>query len=763
MKKTLLFILLFLTAWSHFGFAEDAAYLEAQRQQRRADPKDIYIAVYGSPSGGNACTSGHLLGLIDATYNDDFQLVRDSGIPYDIHLYGLPGRDVQAVNRDISTLEASPNSGANKAKYMQRLRGEIFDILRGDKASLCAEILKGGYSRDDAAAKNLGPATGKLWGMLDSASGSDSLGGLRLRIQNSEVEIIQLHACCNASRECTGVLPISENCPAGSGSLGPVTNRAMCATSPIPDIPEQEPEEDAGGCCLNGKCYNISAENCGMRNGVYLPEGEPCSAESCRKRTGACVTRTDCLSWRTEEDCGMLFGRYLPGEPCFEQDEGNCVDDSGKCSQQPHSLCVHMGWTWLGDEPCPAKKGACCAGDGTCSLTTREACTGNFNEGAETCEAVTCAQPGACCTPDGCKIMQESECPAGRPFKPGVTSCDIDPCQGTCYMACPFNDERYCKLTDKKLCEGLKGSFDPNELECPLKGDALTLDEPFCESTDCDRVVGIWQRDYDGKLMSLNARKKAVLFDPEKNKFIYGEYDCDGDCEKYPPTSIVRVDWKKGKDETFKLMRDTPRGTEILCFAKDDSQCASKQVFPDEGLRKILTNKVRKESRLEYYPDYYWPVAEPYRSSCKFEYPPRVHMLVRLSGKGYVPAGPDDASEAWLLEGDLVTSFAVDKGTDPGAALKTFLKSFAKIDLDDPASFSRQCFPKSGSGTKTSTGLPDIYSELKIETIPNAFQSNGVFEDYYDLQRTEEKLKLKRGNHWKHDGSPVKSPYGFCE
>ncbi len=117
--------------------------------------------------------------------------------------------------------------------------------------------------------------------------------------------------------------------------------------------------------------------------------------------------------------------------------------------------------------------GACCHSDGTCSVTTLEACDGQWNGANTTCETVTCPQPGACCLGDGtCVVTQESAC-AGTFFGPGTT-CDQVDCTGAC---CQFDGT--CADVGQAQCVG------------QWRGLGTSCDDQICVAQG--QTIGYWK------------------------------------------------------------------------------------------------------------------------------------------------------------------------------------------------------------------------------------------------------------------------------
>ncbi|MCG8405783.1 MAG: M12 family metallo-peptidase [Phycisphaerales bacterium] len=101
---------------------------------------------------------------------------------------------------------------------------------------------------------------------------------------------------------------------------------------------------------------------------------------------------------------------------------GACCHGDGTCTVEAQANCNGPNDVYQGDDttcspnPCP-QPGACCATDGTCTLATEVGgsdCTtggGNYQGDDTTCTPNPCPQPGACCFDDGsCTFVFETDC-----------------------------------------------------------------------------------------------------------------------------------------------------------------------------------------------------------------------------------------------------------------------------------------------------------------------------------------------------------------
>ena len=158
--------------------------------------------------------------------------------------------------------------------------------------------------------------------------------------------------------------------------------------------------------------------------------------------------------------------------------------------------------------PGAATDGACCAPDGTCSITTPAACVApNLFRGlGTTCGAGTCV--GKCCQPDGfCAVVPSGNCVgAGFVFAGVGTVCGaVDECLGRCCMpdgSCLADGPQPCvanggtfggigvQCGDGSLCRGrccvgvVTCIPDSSPNSCAVAGGTLTLGANCQASTD---------------------------------------------------------------------------------------------------------------------------------------------------------------------------------------------------------------------------------------------------------------------------------------
>ncbi len=136
-----------------------------------------------------------------------------------------------------------------------------------------------------------------------------------------------------------------------------------------------------------------------------------------------------------ECDCACQFADIdCPGTT----PTGACCAANGSCSVTTSLACSNSGGTYRGNNVtcaqanCPSPMGACCSAAGVCTVVTSAVCTGQFGAyqgNATTCGPIDC--PGRCAA--GCEY-----CWVGTPFH---GSCDSGwRGDGSCDCGCQFPD-----------------------------------------------------------------------------------------------------------------------------------------------------------------------------------------------------------------------------------------------------------------------------------------------------------------------------------
>jgi hypothetical protein len=173
---------------------------------------------------------------------------------------------------------------------------------------------------------------------------------------------------------------------------------------------------------------------------------------------------------------------------------GACCATDGSCTVTTQANCVSPG-AWQGEGTnctpnlCPPPTGSCCAPDGSCAVTLQAACTGAWTMFG-VCVPNACPQPtGSCCAADGsCTVTLQAAC-TGAWTMFGV--CTPNPCvqpTGSCCTsagACTVTLESVCKATWTMF-----GECEPNP--CPLPHGRCCAADGSCTVTLQAACTGTW-------------------------------------------------------------------------------------------------------------------------------------------------------------------------------------------------------------------------------------------------------------------------------
>jgi hypothetical protein len=144
-----------------------------------------------------------------------------------------------------------------------------------------------------------------------------------------------------------------------------------------------------------------------------------------------------------------------------ENPTGACCAIDGTCTVTQEDTC---SGSWLvhgtcSPNPCLEPTGSCCATNGTCTVTLRAACTGSWTMFG-TCSPNRCVQPtGSCCVGDhGCSVVPRSLCRGG--YWAMFGTCSPNPCPGSTEGSCCAADGT-CHLRVKGDCLGHWTAHEP--------------------------------------------------------------------------------------------------------------------------------------------------------------------------------------------------------------------------------------------------------------------------------------------------------------
>ena len=195
---------------------------------------------------------------------------------------------------------------------------------------------------------------------------------------------------------------------------------------------------------------------------------------------------------------------------CAGTATGACCFGDGSCSILSAGACAGQGGTYQGDGTdcgsanCPQPTGACCFGDGSCSDLTAANCSaagGSYQGNGTDCGSANCPQPtGACCFGGSCQIETMADCNAlGGAYQGDGTDCSPNPCMAPT-GACCFGDGS-CQNLEAADCNAQGGSYqgdgtDCGGVSCPQPTGACCFGDGSCSEetvADCGALGGSYQ------------------------------------------------------------------------------------------------------------------------------------------------------------------------------------------------------------------------------------------------------------------------------
>jgi hypothetical protein len=197
----------------------------------------------------------------------------------------------------------------------------------------------------------------------------------------------------------------------------------------------------------------------------------------------------------------LLLGLAVLALPARAQSSGACCASDGTCTLTTQAMCGspsiwHLAWTTCTPNQCP-QPGACCnPTTSACTTILIAACTAPRSwNGASSCLPNPCPPAGACCTPAGtCTVNTLAACAEPNMWHGAGTKCDPDPCVGACCApagACTVNLVAAC--TDPSIWHGAGTDCDPNPCigACCTPFRACTISiQPACLSPDTWQGTG---------------------------------------------------------------------------------------------------------------------------------------------------------------------------------------------------------------------------------------------------------------------------------
>ncbi len=196
---------------------------------------------------------------------------------------------------------------------------------------------------------------------------------------------------------------------------------------------------------------------------------------------------------------------------------GACCFGDGSCSILTAADCAAQGGTYQGDgvscaaANCPQPIGACCFGDGSCAQLTASDCTaqgGTYQGDGVSCAAANCPQPpatGACCFGDGsCSILTAGDCASqGGAYQGDDVTCAAANCpQPPATGACCFPDGS-CDVFTEADCLSFGGTYAGDDVtcaaaNCPQPTGACCFGDGSCAvltASDCAAQGGTYEGD----------------------------------------------------------------------------------------------------------------------------------------------------------------------------------------------------------------------------------------------------------------------------
>lgn len=228
-------------------------------------------------------------------------------------------------------------------------------------------------------------------------------------------------ACCGTDGSCS-VIDSATSCPSGSSYLG---NGTTCAPNTCPQ---------PVACCNGTFCRFVVGTACSGPGESALAAGTTCApSNDC---AGACCNDIGGCLLTTPAACSNNFlgaGTVCTPNPC-PQPVACC--NGTTCRFVVSTACVNVGEGPLaaGTTCAPVNScgGACCAIDGTCSITSPTGCTagGTFQGRGTTCGPGACPPAGACCDGSTCLTRTSAACAAvaGARFLGSSITCAASTC-----------------------------------------------------------------------------------------------------------------------------------------------------------------------------------------------------------------------------------------------------------------------------------------------------------------------------------------------
>lgn len=259
------------------------------------------------------------------------------------------------------------------------------------------------------------------------------------------------------------------------------TQGQTCSPNPCPIPPQGTCCAPSTGACVFGFQVNCAAPGVWTFGGTCTPNQcpQPAMGRCCNTATGACsvTTQANCSvgPWSTGATCDA------PANPCPQPPMGTCCSPtSGACVNGPQATCTGSNVWTQGNTceavPCPTP-GACCYADGSCTLVLPQFCPGEHRGPGSICPTANCSQPsGACCSTTGsCSILTRTACVAAAgTYRGNDVACFPHPCQQNLNVCCAGAT---CTLTLQSGCVGRFRVWISTATQCNSQANTTT---PCC-------------------------------------------------------------------------------------------------------------------------------------------------------------------------------------------------------------------------------------------------------------------------------------------
>lgn len=232
-----------------------------------------------------------------------------------------------------------------------------------------------------------------------------------------------------------------------------------------------------GKCCTAaGGCVVTTEPDCVYGYSGRWLAGQTCATACSPSEVGACCILGSCIAPITGDICVRYDGTWIAGGTCADCSfVGSCCfgifNSFCRLVDDPKDCLVEKGEVYRPGVPCSLDQvcfatGACCTANG-CFVIDEERCVSDPYFGTFLGVGVTCFQTpceGSCCINGCCRDrLTESDCTSlGGTFGGGGTTCATGACGvNATFGACCFGafGNRQCIVVSPSQCTGLGGNF----------------------------------------------------------------------------------------------------------------------------------------------------------------------------------------------------------------------------------------------------------------------------------------------------------------